>query len=557
MGLDAYDRMTLMVGHNLRKIIEESLKKLSLEGDSFSVEVPHDPAHGDYATNAALVYAKNTGKNPRQLAEEIKGEIENNKPEWVQEVTIAGPGFINFTLTREHIQKNTKSAGNEDYGKNTSLERQKILIEYTDPNPFKEFHIGHLMSNSIGESVSRLLVFSGAEIKRANFQGDVGMHVAMAVWGMKKGETDSGKAYAKGATAFKEDIQAQTEIKEINKKIYEESDPEITKIYKKGRKESLARFEEIYKRLGTRFDFYIFESETGPLGVELIKKNPNVFEESDGATIYKGEKVGLHTRVFINSEGFPTYEAKDLGNFKRKTEIWDPTELVVVTGNEITDYFKVVRAAASEIPELASIADKTKHIPHGMLRLPGGKMSSRTGDVITGESLLNDVGETLKEKITDGTLLNQVSVSAIKYSMLKQEAGKDIIFDFEKSLSFTGDSGPYLQYTHARCNSLLHKAQEEGITPSDETPLTETLPLERALLHFPEEVMKATHEYSPHYIATYLHNLASLFNTFYAEAPIVEKDNLASAYKLFVTQSVKETLKKGLFLLGIEAPDKM
>lgn len=546
-----------MVTDEIKALLNEVLEAFSLESDDFVVEVPADKTHGDYSTNVALVSSKGTGKNPKELAEEIVRKLLEKKPDWVEKINIAGPGFINFTLTRDFVANNTQEVQKEEYGQNKTQEKQKILVEYTDPNPFKEFHIGHLMSNAIGESISRLLEFSGAEVKRANFQGDVGLHVAKAVWGLLEGETDVGTAYAKGAKAYEEDEVAQNKIKEINKKIYEGTDEKINEIYKKGKEESLKEFEKIYERLGTQFDFYIFESETGIIGKKLAEENPNVFDPSEGAVVYKGEKVGLHTRVFINSDGIPTYETKDLGNFKKKTQVWNPDSLVVITGNEITDYFRVVRAAASEIPELKDIAERTVHVPHGMLRLPTGKMSSRTGDVITAESLLDDVGEKLKDKINDPELLNAVSVGAIKYSMLKQEAGKDIVFDYEKSLSFVGDSGPYVQYTHARCRSLLKRGEEEGLKPKKDNPSSATLELEKELLHFPEVVLRATKEYAPHYVATYLHELASSFNTFYGKEPIVEKDDPESTYKLFVVNAVAETLKKGLYLLGIEAPEKM
>ncbi|MBT7338931.1 MAG: arginine--tRNA ligase, partial [Candidatus Jacksonbacteria bacterium] len=480
-------------------------------------------------------------------------------------------GFINFYLSQEFFTESIKEILKEKdkWGSNGSLKKQKIIVEYTDPNPFKEFHIGHLMSNAIGESISRLVEFSGVETKRANYQGDVGLHVAKAIWGLQHGGSTSvqpellGKAYAEGAKAYEEDEKAKEEIKEINKKVYDKSDKSINEIYDDGRKVSLEHFEEIYKKLGTKFDEYFFESETSPIGKKLVEENVGkVFEESDGAVIFKGEDFGLHTRVFINSEGLPTYEAKDLALAKVKSERYDYDKSVVITASEQKEYYKVVLEAMKQIsPDLAS---KTKHITHGMLRLPSGKMSSRTGDVITGESLIEEVNVRVLEKMKDSEIENkegiaeQVAVGAIKYSILKQSAGKDIVFDMDKSLSFEGDSGPYLQYSHTRASAVLEKAKAEGVTPnlSKGNPWTEAIELEKLLYRFPEVVERANEEFEPHYVTTYLTELAGAFNSFYAKEKIVEESETAS-YKVALTEAFKTTIKNGLWLLGIKTPDRM
>lgn len=570
-----------MVMNELKTLLQKALKELLPSGRiDFSVEVPQDTTHGDYSSNIAMamfrVFAKSVEghvgevsfattqnqqrhwKNPQELAKTFVEKLLEEKPDWIEKIEVAGPGFINFFISRVYLLENTKKTHEKEYGVSNILSGKKILTEYTDANPFKEMHIGHLMSNAIGESVSRLLSANGAEVKRSTYQGDVGMHIAMAIWSMKNNNTSLWEAYADGVKHAKENEEVTQNVKEINKKIYEKSDDEINSLYEKGRKESLEKFEEIYKRIGTHFDFYFFESEVAPIGLALVEKNKELFEEGEGgAVVYKGEEKGLHTRVFVNSEGLPTYEVKELGLFKEKLNRWNPDTLVVLTGNEITEYFKVVKSAASEIYELKDIAENTHHIGHGMLRLSTGKMSSRTGNVITAESLLNDVSEKLKDRINDEQLRDDVAVSAVKYSMLKQEARKDIVFDFEKSLSFTGDSGPYLQYTHARCKSLLAKGGEEGITPSEKVPTDTTLSIERTLLHFPEVIEKAGKEHAPHHLCSYLRELAATFNSFYGEGAIVEKGNEESVYKLFVVAATANVLAEGLSLLGIQAPDKM
>ena len=558
-----------MIREELKKAIKEAISVLGFEIEDIHLEHPADLSYGDYSTNVAMVLGKTNNRNPKELAQEITDKISENKS--IEKVEVAGAGFINFYLSQEFFTESIKEILKEKdkWGSNGSLKKQKIIVEYTDPNPFKEFHIGHLMSNAIGESISRLVEFSGVETKRANYQGDVGLHVAKAIWGLQHGGSTSvqpellGKAYAEGAKAYEEDEKAKEEIKEINKKVYDKSDKSINEIYDDGRKVSLEHFEEIYKKLGTKFDEYFFESETSPIGKKLVEENVGkVFEESDGAVIFKGEDFGLHTRVFINSEGLPTYEAKDLALAKVKSERYDYDKSVVITASEQKEYYKVVLEAMKQIsPDLAS---KTKHITHGMLRLPSGKMSSRTGDVITGESLIEEVNVRVLEKMKDSEIENkegiaeQVAVGAIKYSILKQSAGKDIVFDMDKSLSFEGDSGPYLQYSHTRASAVLEKAKAEGVTPnlSKGNPWTEAIELEKLLYRFPEVVERANEEFEPHYVTTYLTELAGAFNSFYAKEKIVEESETAS-YKVALTEAFKTTIKNGLWLLGIKTPDRM
>ena len=566
-----------MVRDILKNTIKETISDLSLEEDDIHLEHPSDFAYGDYSTNVAMRIAKQIGENPKELARGITDKIREIKTKEIEKVEVAGAGFINFYLSREFFTQSIEEILKigEKWGSGNSLKNQKTIIEYTDPNPFKEFHIGHLMSNAIGESISRIIEFSGAEVKRANYQGDVGLHTAKAIWALmrrkQRGSTALftgdevlgvlGEAYAEGAKAYDEDDIAKEEIKKINKKIYDKNDNEINSLYENGRKISLEHFEEIYKKLGTKFDYYFFESETGPIGKELVKKNiGKIFEESNGAIIFRGENAGLHTRVFVNSEGLPTYEAKDLALAKIKNERYDYEKSIVITANEQKEYYKVVLEAMKQIyPELAK---KTKHISHGILRLSSGKMSSRTGLVITSESLIGEVKTKVLDKMKDADITDkegvadQIAVGAIKYSILKQSAGKDIVFDFDKSISFEGDSGPYLQYAHARASSVLEKARRQNIKSDTKEAVAETTGLEKLLYRFPEVIERANNEFEPHYITTYLTELAGVFNSFYSREKIVEESG-SSPYKIALTEVFKITIKNGLWLLGIKAPENM
>ena len=557
------------IGHSIRN----ALQALSTPKVDFSVEHPSDISHGDYATNAALIAAKQGGKNPHETAQELAAHLNEHLPNGVAGVEVAGPGFINFRLSPAFFTERISAILEEDrqWGKGTSLSGKKVLLEYTDQNPFKEFHIGHLMSNAIGESIARLVEYAGAEVRRANYQGDVGIHVAKAIWGMMhlvEGERDAsawGRAYPLGATAFEDDPKAKEEITALNKAIYERSDENVNKLYDEGRAVSLEHFEEIYRKLGTKFDFYFFESDVAPIGAEIVRSNlGTVFEQSDGAIVFKGENYdpALHTRVFLNSHGLPTYEAKELGLAKKKEESWAFDLSLSITGNEIREYFKVLQKAIGLV--LPELAGKILHIPHGMLRIPGGKMSSRKGSVITGESLLTELENAVLEKMAGRDLASgerediaqAVAVSAIKFAILKQSAGKDIIFEKEQALSFEGDSGPYLQYAHVRACSVLTKAHEAQVAPDTKGAKPEPGPLEKLLYRFPEVTKRAVAEYDPHYVTTYLTELAGAFNSYYANGKIVDMSE-EMPYKVALVKAFEITMRNGLHLLGIRAPERM
>ena len=524
----------------IKKLIKEGLKSLNLKAGDFIIEHPTDLRMGDYSTNVAIKYGHK---------EEIREYLDKNKPKEVEKIELAGTGFINFYLSKEFFKNSIGEIikKEKNFGKNKNLKGEKVIVEHTDPNPFKEFHIGHLMPNVIGSSIARIFEWNGAEVRQANYQGDIGLHVAKAVWAMLRGN-HIGESYVVGNKAYDEDPEAKKEIEEINRKIYDKSDGEINKVYGEGRKESLEYFENIYKKLDSKFDYYFFESETSEVGKKIVLKNiGKVFEEGDnGAIVFKGEKVdsSLHTRVFINSQGIPTYEAKDLGNAKNKYDKYHYDFSVIVTGNEIKDYFRVVLEAMKQV--LPDLAKKTKHLPHGMLRLTTGKMSSRTGDVITAEELIEDV----KKKVKGD---EQVAVGAIKYMILRQAIGNDIIFDIEKSVSTEGDSGVYLQYAYARTNSLLEKATGKIDANAPRENIHE---IEKLLYRFPEVVERAGHEYAPHHITTYLTQLAGSFNNFYAHEQVIG-DSPESSYRLAIVKAFNIVMKNGLDILGIPTPERL
>jgi arginyl-tRNA synthetase len=410
---------------------------------------------------------------------------------------------------------------------------------------------------------------AGADVKHLNYQGDVGLHVAKALWGIKATDTDVhditaiGKAYAFGAQAYENDAQAKQEIDQLNAKIYAH-DPEVMELYEAGKQTSLARFEELYKLLGTTFDRYYLESEVWERGLELVQegKEKGIFKESEGAIVFPGEDYGLHTRVFITSKSIPVYEAKELALSELKAKEFPFDISITTTAVEQEQYFEVVFKALGLLkPELAG---KFTHVGHGMMQLSGGKMSSRLGNVVTGESLIEAVIHNVNERMGDrvpigiaADVARDIGVAAIKYSVLRQALRKNIIFDEEKSLSFEGDSGPYIQYTTVRARSILAKAQDAKIVASfDEAPESVGT-IERLIERFPEVAARAAAEYEPHHIATYAIELASSFNAWYATEKIVDPEDVRSPYRVALTAATAAVLSRALWLLGIRVPAAM
>jgi arginyl-tRNA synthetase len=578
-----------MIAEQIRGLVNKALEALGLEQVVFSLDHPDSTEYGDYAINVSMILSKKIGKNPKELAEEIKKKIEKiidaDETSEVLKVEIAGPGFINFFLTKDFFKKSIAEiiAKGNTYGRLEKFKGQKMLYEYTDPNPFKMFHIGHLMANAIGEAFSRLAEWNGAEVKRMCYGGDVGLHIGKTIWGMIQNKpafpqdgdrlTDKvkfvGASYVTGNNAYDADEQAKAEIIAINKKIFEyvagnAVDENIEVCYKKGKAWSVELFQQMYDLLGTKFDYNVFESEVIDAGMKKVLENKEkgIFVESDGAIVFKGEDFGLHTRVFINSEGLPTYEAKEIGLAFKKFEIENWNSSVVVTGSEQLEYYRVVLKALEQID--SDIASRTKHFIHGMMKFATGKMSSRKGNVIAADEFIEEIKSDVAEKIkdrgydaeTEKEVKEKVAIGAFKFIILRQSPGKDVIYDNTQALSFEGDSGPYLQYAVTRAHSVLRKASEAGIDAAATADDFEITNLEKMLYQFPEVVERAGREYAPQIVTTYLTELSGVFNSWYGNHIIVSE--IAEApYRVALTKAFTHVMENGLNILAIPVPSKM
>lgn len=533
-----------------------------------------DAKFGDFATNVALQLAKQVGKNPREIAETIAEKLRENSD--VSEVTVAGPGFINIRLSDQALLSLIERKPSQQFA------GKKILVEYSDPNPLKPLHAGHLYTTLVGDMVARLLEQAGAEVIRLNYGGDVGLHTAKSMWAIIKEFSDEdtaneairkmadddiheranflGKCYAAGNTAYETNEADASEIKILNKTIYgihemDDTESTIAQIYRTVVAWSYDYFNVLYKELQVnKFDRFIPESEVTPLGLATVKEQleEGVYEKSSesDAIVFDGEKYGLHTRVFINSEGLPTYEAKDVGLSITKWNDYHFDTSIIITATEQEQYMQVVYKSIEQfMPELA---ERTQHLTHGVVKLSGGvKMSSRKGNIVSALDILQAAHAAGAE--TDFNPSEETILAAVKYAFAKVRIGGDIAYDPKESIALDGNSGPYLQYAHARACSIDAKSTIDMKKPEQLTDHERTLVLK--LTEAVDVIDKAAIELLPHSICTYLYELAQTFNRFYENSRIIGDER--EAERRYLLMVYRTTLQYGLSLLGIAAPEKM
>ena len=530
-----------------------------------------EPQFGDYSTNVAMQLAGRLQRNPREVAEEVAGKLRDGGV--FSEVTIAGPGFINLRLSDSILR---------DLADRTpKLVNQGVsyVIEYSCPNAFKELHTGHLYNTIFGDILARMIERSGATVNRTSFGGDVGLHVAKCLWGMvaELGGMDVSrlntvedspfaratwisKCYVRGATAYEEAEETKQEIDQLNVTIYgfhatNDKESAIAKLYWETRQWSYDYFNAFYDLIKVDQMHYYPESETAPTGMSVVEEQlaKGNLKESDGAVVFEGdESKHLHTRVFVTSKGLPTYETKDIGVIWKEKSDYGFDKRILMTGNDQTEYMRVVFAAAETFrPELKGTMT---HLTNGTVRFgDGSKMSSRLGNVASATGVVNIVREKVKELVKDESQVEAVTLGAIKYVFAKYRIGGDIAFDIEETVSLNGNSGPYLQYAHARAQSILRKASASA---ADDLPLDDS---ERSLLRklgeYSEVVERSTIELTTHHICSYLYELAQVFNRFYEKSRIIGDEREAVRVPLVALYA--QTLADGLNILGIEAPEQL
>lgn len=552
-------------------LINEALKILKVEETIDSLDRPTHAMYGDFSSSIALKLVKTLKKPPLQIAQEIVKNIKTDKV--IEKVEVVKPGFINFWLSNEVLINILRRYTDSTFDFPTFYygSQKKIIVEYAHPNTHKLFHIGHLRNISIGESVVRLLESTGNKVIRANYQGDVGLHIAKCLYqARKQKETIKtlktlqdkieflGKTYSEGQKAYEEDPLAKEEIHKINKMIYERN-PEILDLWKDTVSWSLQYFEEIYKRVDTHFDRCYFESEVTDDGLKISKEQltKGILEKSEGAVVFNGKKYGIDTRVFINSLGLPTYEGKELGLAKREfSDFGEVDKCIHCVTPEQSSFFSVTFKVEELIDE-KRYKGKQYHLAYNWVKLKDGKMSSRTGNVIQGMWLIDEAKKKLKEKFSlNDQTAETLAIASVKYSFLKVSPQMEIYFDFDESISLEGNSAPYINYTYVRTQGILGKTKIPDILPNTLLNEDESFLL-RKIAVFPLFVWESAKKLAPHIIAGYLYDLAQQYNNFYQKNPVLKAEKEKLALRIYLTQSVGNILKKGLFLLGIKTVEKM
>lgn len=562
-----------------RKAIIEILKKETNIGEeelNQLLEIPPSPELGDYAF-PCFSLAKKFKKSPNEIAKELEGKITAKSP---VKIIKANGAYLNFFIDTSRQAEFVLAEileKKEEYG--SGSKKGKIMVEFFHANTHKAVHIGHIRNVCLGESLSRILEFNGSEVIRVNYQGDIGPHVAKCLFGLinfkeKPPERNRtmwlGEIYMKANEKIEKNPELEIEVKEILKKIYS-GEPGLVKLWKETRKWCLEEFEELYEELGVKFKRLFFESEmefpAREISKELLKKG--IAEESEGAIIINLEKYDLGIFILLTSEGTALYSSKDIALAKKKFSEYRLDKSIHVVGNEQKLHFKQL-FKTFELMNFKEAAEKSLHLAYGLVMLPTGKMSSRLGNLIHYENLIQQLTELAKKEVEKRhsewdekrktKTAKSIAFAALKFGMLNRDNNRDLIFDWEQALRFEGETGPYAQYAHARICSILKKYGKKIKEEKDFSVLVkkEEEKLIKMLSVFPDVVEKSANDYKLLNIVKFLLELAQALNEFYHSCPILQEknENLRNA-RLNLILSVKQVLANSLYLLGIDALEEM
>ncbi len=554
------------------KLLLEHIKLKKEEIESL-IEVPPDPALGDLSF-PCFTLSKIYKKNPAEISNEIFSNIIKQKNQFIEKIEVKGP-YINFFIKKEKLAqiviKQIRKQRN-NYGRNNTGKKQKVMVEFSQPNTHKGFHIGHLRNTCLGDSLVKILRFSNYNVIAANYPGDIGAHVAKCLWlylkfyKNKEPKTSKGiwlgQLYANATKLLEQDESYKQEYEELLKKLYNR-DKEIIKAWKKTRSWSLDEFKKIYKELNVNFNIWFFESQLEEEGKkyaqELLKED--IAKESDNAIIFDLKQYNLGVLIILRSNQTPLYSTKDLVLAARKFNKYKIEKSVYVVASEQKFYFQQLFKALEIIG--FKNAGNCFHLSYELVMLKEGKMSSREGNVILYEDLMERALKKEKEelnkrrvKINNETKAKIIALAALKYSMLNVDSNKTIIFDWDKALSFEGDSGPYLLYTYARISSILRNA---SINSKIKSTLTQDLEHQiiKKLSEFPEQIVKAAIEYKPNVIANYIYELAQLTNEYYHKFPILKEKAAIKNSRLLLINSIKQVMLNSFNILNIKPLEKM
>lgn len=586
---------------DLRIELQERIAATLHELYDIEVQPELQATRKDFEGDLTLVvfpYLRQSRKGPEQTAQEI-GEHLNERVDLISSFNVV-KGFLNFSIDRQYwIDRLVAIADQDDYGF-VKEGKEKIVVEYSSPNTNKPLHLGHIRNNLLGYSVSQLLQATGKEVAKVQIINDRGIHIckSMIAWekygngetpesaGMK-GDKLVGKYYVEFDKVYREQVKELEntgissdeakekapillEAREMLKK-WEDGDEHVMALWNKMNSWVYEGFDETYRRLGVDFDKYYYESQTYVLGKSVVEEGleKGVFtREEDGSVWIDLTADGLDRKILLRSDGTSVYMTQDIGTAIQRYEDFGMDGMIYTVGNEQDYHFKVLFAILDKLGY--TWAKQLYHLSYGMVDLPTGKMKSREGTVVDADDLVEEMiteARKMSEELgkTEGMsaeekeeLYRMLGLGALKYFILKVDPRKRMMFDPSESIELQGNTGPYIQYTHARIRSLLKKGAEldhkEGY--SDLQPVEQELV--KSLVQFPEILEQAAREHSPAVVANYVYDLVKGYNTLYQQLAILsDEDAAAVSFRLKLSGVIADVVKRGMGLLGIQVPERM
>ncbi|OUQ54676.1 arginine--tRNA ligase [Alistipes sp. An116] len=558
---------------------------------------------GDY-TLVTFPLLRRSRKSPEATAQEIGEYMTANVPE-IRSCNVI-KGFLNLVLDASFWKgRFTDLASDEHYGEAPSTGRT-IMIEYSSPNTNKPLHLGHIRNNLLGYSVAQILKANGHTVIKVNLVNDRGIHIckSMLAWKLygggetpessgMKGDHLVGKYYVEFDKHYKaqiKELMAQGQSEEDAKKHapimleaqemlrkWEAKDPEVYALWEKMNSWVYAGFDVTYKALGVDFDKVYYESQTYLLGKSLVEeglKKGVFYRRPDNSVWIDLRNDGLDEKLLLRGDGTSVYMTQDLGTAYRRFEDNKLDDMIYVVGNEQNYHFQVLKLVLKKLG-YAEWSDHITHLSYGMVELPEGKMKSREGTVVDADDLIADMVKTAREMSAElgkldgcteeeaNAVSTMVGLGALKYFILKVDPKKTMLFDPRESIDFNGNTGPFIQYTHARICSVLRKAAESGVEASREiapevTLLPEEIDLVKMLTEYPATVKAAGENFAPSLIGAYVYDLAKQFNGYYHDHSILKEEDAATrSMRLALAAQVARVIRKGMSLLGIDVPERM
>lgn len=571
---------------NLALEIKNWAKESGIQDVNLPLPVAGNPPQeqlGDLAF-PLFVYGKILKKSPVELAQILAPRLSQSTG---CRCVASGP-YINVYYNLSELGKNAiESSHNPQFGQLTNLSGQKIMIEFSCPNTNKPLHLGHMRNDSLGESVSRILKANGAEVCKVNLINDRGVHICKSMLAYQefgKGETPQSKGvksdrfvgdyYVEFDKWSKQDENAIERVRQMLLD-WEAGDDDVHRLWRQMNQWAVSGIKETYKRTDVSFDKFYFESETYLKGKDDILRGLEegiFYKEDDGSVWVDLSEIGLDKKVLLRSDGTSLYITQDIGTAISRHQDWPFQQLIYVVASEQQYHFKVLFYILDKLGY--QWAKNLYHLSYGMVNLPEGKMKSREGTVVDADDLLNELAQMAKEEMENkdkssgvediSETSEKIALGALNYFLLSKTPTKDMIFNPKESLSFNGDTGPYLQYMATRITSILAKFEErkgefESIqfNPSRLTSDGERR-LIKMVLSYPDNVKKAGEEMNPSVITSYLYDIAKTFSQFYHDHPVLNCEDKEMGFaRLQLSKAVLEVMKKAFYLVGIPYLKKM